>query len=57
MPILNAPFFHEVGVVKNNKKIKWFKNLIFHMAKKKPMVMQEFLMREMLVLQNKICWF
>jgi hypothetical protein len=34
-PILNAPFFHEVGVTKNNKKIKWFKKFSFSYASKK----------------------
>lgn len=34
-PILQAPFFHEVGIVKNNKKIKWFKNISFSYGKSK----------------------
>ena len=34
-PILNAPFFHEVGVVKNNKKIKWFKKFDFSYGSRK----------------------
>jgi hypothetical protein len=34
-PILNAPFFHEVGVAKSNKKIKWFKKFSFSYASKK----------------------
>ncbi len=28
-PLLNAPFFYEVGKVKNNKKMKWIKNINF----------------------------
>ena len=34
-PILNAPFFHEVGETKSNKKIKWFKKFSFSYASKK----------------------
>ncbi len=34
-PLLHAPFFHEVGVVKNNKKIKWYKNISFKYANSK----------------------
>jgi len=34
-PILTAPFFHEVGVVKNNKKIKWFKKFSFSYGTKR----------------------
>ena len=34
-PILSAPFFHEVGITKSNKKIKWFKKFSFSYASKK----------------------
>ena len=34
-PILNAPFFEEVGVAKNNKKIKWYKTFSFSYGTKR----------------------
>ena len=34
-PILNAPFFQEVGVAKNNKKIKWYKTFSFSYGNKR----------------------
>ena len=34
-PILNAPYFHEVGVVKNNKKLKWIKDINFKYGESK----------------------
>jgi len=34
-PVLYAPFFHEVGKTKSNKKIKWFKKFSFTYASKK----------------------
>ena len=34
-PLLNAPFFYEVGKVKNNKKIKWIKDINFKYGKSK----------------------
>ena len=34
-PFLNAPFFHEVGIVKNNKKIKWYKQVNIKYGKSK----------------------
>tara|TARA_Y100000294_G_scaffold64024_1_gene60725 strand:- start:22 stop:1587 length:1566 start_codon:yes stop_codon:yes gene_type:complete len=34
-PVLNAPFFHEVGVAKSNKKIRWHKNFSFSYGKSK----------------------
>ena len=34
-PILNAPFFYEVGKVKNEKKIKWIKDINFKYGKSK----------------------
>ena len=34
-PLLNAPFFHEAGIVKNNKKIKWHKQINIKYGKSK----------------------
>jgi hypothetical protein len=34
-PVLHAPFFHEVGVVKNNKKLKWIKDISFNYGNSK----------------------
>tara|TARA_B100000787_G_scaffold141292_1_gene110361 strand:+ start:805 stop:2349 length:1545 start_codon:yes stop_codon:yes gene_type:complete len=37
-PILNAPFFYEQGLVKNEKKIKWIKDIDFKYGKSKKII-------------------